>query len=183
MKRYKDMNYIQIREMDISNGPGIGISLFVSGCNIHCKNCFNKVAWDFNAGKPWTIEAEEKFIKLAKRPYIKRISILGGEPLDSKNAPVIADLLFKLRKEFGNTKKIWLYTGYTYETLVFANKNLRHVCETPEGKAIVLADYLVDGTYIHDLKDLNLLYRGSANQRIIDVKKTLYEGAPYLRKD
>lgn len=107
------MRYAQIRKMDISNGEGIGISLFVQGCHFHCKNCFNQETWDFKGGKEWTPAVEEGFIKLAGKPYIKRISILGGEPLADENVKAVYDLIVHLREIYGDSKEIWLYTGYT----------------------------------------------------------------------
>lgn len=168
------MNYMQIREMDITNGEGLGISLFVSGCDLHCKNCFNQNTWDFRAGKPWTPEIEEKFLELADRPYIKRISILGGEPLTDENVEAILNLEMKISHKFRDSKKIWLYTGRRFEDIdapedMNRTKVLRAMC-------LRFADYVVDGPYKHDLRDMNLKYRGSSNQRIIDIERTLESG-------
>ena len=112
------MRYAQIREMDISNGEGIGVALFVQGCHFHCPNCFNSETWDFHGGKEWTDEIADKFLDLADKPHIKRISILGGEPLAEENVGAVWELLNKIRSRFGNSKKIWLYTGYTWEELL-----------------------------------------------------------------
>ena len=155
------MRYAQIRNMDISNGEHIGVSLFVQGCRFCCKGCFNKETWDFNGGKEWTQEVEDKFFDLINRPYIKRVSILGGEPLADGNKLVVLDLIKKIKDKYPN-KSIWLYTGYTFEEISSLN-NLRYI------------DVLVDGRYIEEQKDLTLKFRGSKNQRLIDTQKTLKE--------
>jgi anaerobic ribonucleoside-triphosphate reductase activating protein len=147
--------------MDISNGEHIGVSLFVQGCRFCCKGCFNKETWDFNGGKEWTQEVEDKFFDLINRPYIKRVSILGGEPLADGNKLVVLDLIKKIKDKYPN-KSIWLYTGYTFEEISSLN-NLRYI------------DVLVDGRYIEEQKDLTLKFRGSKNQRLIDIQKTLKE--------
>ena len=148
------MNFASIRNFDVSNGIGIGIALYVQGCHFHCKNCFNQVTWDFNGGKEWTPDIENKFIELANNKYVDRVSILGGEPLTPENYDTVLSLCKKL------SKKIWVYTGYTYETLC-DKEILRYI------------DVLVDGKYVDELRDLNLAFRGSSNQRIIDVKASL----------
>lgn len=135
------MRYAQIRSMDISNGEGIGVSLFVQGCHFHCKNCFNSETWDFTGGKPWTDSIEEKFLQLIDRPYIKRISILGGEPLADENVETIYTLINKIKTMYP-TKKVWLYTGYRWTEL--------------EGLKLFtagLCDIVVDGPYIDELRD------------------------------
>lgn len=159
------MRYAQIRNMDISNGEHIGVSLFVQGCRFQCKNCFNKDTWGFNGGKEWTEEVEKKFFELIDRPYIKRVSFLGGEPLVDENVPDVLRLIQKIKEKFPN-KSIWLYTGYTFENAL--NNPLR--------KGVVeMCDILVDGRYIDELKDLTLKFRGSSNQRLIDIKQSLKE--------
>ena len=155
------MRYAQIRNMDISNGEHIGVSLFVQGCHFHCKGCFNKETWDFNGGKEWSQEIEDKFFELIDRPYIKRVSILGGEPLADENKEVVLDLIKKIKDKYPS-KSIYLYTGYTFEE-IYSLDNLQCV------------DVLVDGRYIEAQKDLTLAFRGSKNQRVIDVQKTLKE--------
>ena len=109
------MRYASIRKLDISNGEGVGVALFVQGCrfNPHCYNCFNPDTWDFNGGKEWTPEIKDKFLELIDRPYIKRVSILGGEPLADENLDDIFDLISEIKRRFSDTKTIWLYTGYT----------------------------------------------------------------------
>lgn len=158
--------YALIRTMDISNGEGIGISLFVQGCHFHCKNCFNPETWDFNGGKEWNEEVKERFIKLANGEHVNRISILGGEPLCQENVETILDLCRELKKLYPQ-KKIWIYTGYTWEYLVnqdFTKKLLENI------------DVLVDGPYVDELQDFNLRFRGSSNQRIINVSESLERG-------
>lgn len=157
------MRYASIRDMDIVNGVGIACSLFVQGCSHHCKNCFNQETWDFNGGKEWTKEIEDEFIEICKRPYIDCVSILGGEPLDQDSD--MLELLRRIKKEVG--KPIYLWTGYTWET-IFSNED--YVLEM---LILSLCDYVIDGEYIDDLKDYRLKLRGSSNQRIIDVKKSL----------
>ena len=149
-----------MRSLDISNGEGVGVSLFVQGCDKipHCKNCFNPETWDFNGGKEWTEETKEKFMELIDRPYIKRISILGGEPLASKNYLTIRYLLVEIKNKFPE-KQIWLYSGYTFE----------HLSREQLG-TIIYTDILVDGEYIDEQRDVTLKWRGSKNQRAIDVK-------------
>ncbi len=157
------MRYAQIRSLDISNGEGVGISLFVQGCHFQCEGCFNEDTWNFSGGREWTNYTKRKFIELANKPYINRISILGGEPLADGNLSQILTLLEELKEKLGN-KKIWLFTGYTFEEIV-NNANIIWVLE--------FIDVLVDGRYIHHLRDSTLRWRGSSNQRVIDVNKSL----------
>lgn len=155
------MRYAQIRRMDISNGEGIGISIFLQGCHLHCKNCFNKELWDFDGGNEFTEDTLNKIITLCNCIQIKRFSILGGEPLSEENLEELAATIATIKQNYPNIS-IWLYTGYIYETL------------TPAQKAVVdLADILVDGPYVDTERDARLQYRGSRNQRIIDMKQTL----------
>lgn len=154
------MRYAQIRDMDISNGQGIGCSVFLQGCSIHCKNCFNKSTWDFNGGYEWTDKETEQLFEILRKPYIARISILGGEGLDQ--AKELLPLLFKIRNEFPNLK-IWIYSGRTFE---------ENVSVKDKADCLKLCDVLVDGRFVDELKDLTLAFRGSSNQRIIDLKKT-----------
>ena len=160
------MYYSQIRKMDISNGEGLGVSLFVSGCPFHCPNCFNKETWDYNYGKPWTEESKQEFLSLLKNPRIKRVTILGGEPMADDNALEVRNLLREIRVNYPD-KKIWLYSGYTYEKLL--DNETKRSC-------LGYVDYLVDGLYIHELRDMKLKYRGSSNQRIIDVRASMRYG-------
>ena len=171
------MRYNQIRECDIANGEGIGVALFVQGCHFHCKNCFNHETWDFNGGKEWTPEVEDKFIELASRPYIKRISLLGGECLADENLDGILNLVNKIRLSMP-TKTIWLYTGYTWEQIVNPvitddfNSSKYELIEKRQ-KIVSMCDVVVDGRYVNELRDITLKWKGSLNQRVIDVKQTL----------
>ncbi len=168
------MRYASIRSMDISNGEGVGISLFVQGCHFHCKNCFNKDTWDFNGGKEWTSEVEDKFIELASRPYIKRISILGGEPLADENLDGVLNLVNKIRLLLPN-KTIWLYTGYEVKDLLFKDYEPyeENYFDYLRQHIICKCDVVVDGRYIDSLRDVTAKWRGSTNQNVVDVKESL----------
>ena len=161
------MNYAAIKEHDTANGNGVRVSLFVSGCTHHCKGCFNEVAWDFNYGNLFTKETEDKIISLLDRPYIKGLSLLGGEPMEVVNQKSILPLLVRVKEKFGDSKNIWLYSGYTLEQMLDTSSR----CYCNETKQILkLIDVLVDGEFVEELKDLRLQFRGSSNQRIIDMK-------------
>lgn len=166
------MRYAQIRSMDISNGEGVGVSLFVQGCHFHCKNCFNQDTWDFSGGKEWNREIEDEFMKLVSRPYIKRVSLLGGEPLADENVLDIMRLINRIKTECPD-KKIWCYTGYTWEQIfpiVNPYLNLTQA-EMTRQNVVKNCDILVDGRFVEEEKDLSLEFRGSKNQKIIDVKE------------
>ena len=160
--------------MDISNGEGVGVSLFVQGCHFHCKNCFNQDTWDFSGGKEWNREIEDEFMKLVSRPYIKRVSLLGGEPLADENVLDIMRLINRIKTECPD-KKIWCYTGYTWEQIfpiVNPYLNLTQA-EMTRQNAVKNCDILVDGRFVEEEKDLSLEFRGSKNQKIIDVKERI----------
>lgn len=168
------MRYASMRSMDISNGEGVGVSLFVQGCHFHCKNCFNQDTWDFSDGKEWSREIEDEFMKLVNRPYIKRVSLLGGEPLADENVLDIMRLINRIKTECPD-KKIWCYTGYTWEQIfpiVNPYLNLTQA-EMTRQNAVKNCDILVDGRFVEEEKDLSLEFRGSKNQRIIDVKERI----------
>lgn len=168
------MRYASIRSMDISNGEGVGVSLFVQGCHFHCKNCFNQDTWDFSDGKEWSREIENEFMKLVNRPYIKRVSLLGGEPLADENVLDIMRLINRIKTECPD-KKIWCYTGYTWEQIfpiVNPYLNLTQA-EMTRQNVVKNCDILVDGRFVEEEKDLSLEFRGSKNQRIIDVKERI----------
>ena len=166
------MRYASIRSMDISNGAGLGIALFVQGCHFHCINCFNQETWDFNGGKEWTQEIEDEFINLiSSNPYIDRVSILGGEPLCNENVATIFTLIKTIKLRFPK-KKIWCYTGYTWEQ-IFNECQLDNIYYMFRQDAVKMIDVLVDGRYVNELRDLTLAFRGSSNQRVIDVQKSL----------
>lgn len=157
------MRYAQVVPFDVCNGKGVGTALFCQGCHFHCEDCFNSETWDFNNGKEWTEEIENKFLELAERPYIKRVSILGGEPLAKENYLEIKFLIQKLKRKYPD-KKVWLFSGYTFEEIL-KNRELM--------RTIIWCDVLVDGRFEKDKKDLTLKFRGSSNQRVIDVQKSL----------
>ena len=153
------MRYAQIRSMDISNGEGVGVSLFVQGCPFHCKNCFNSETWDFNGGKEWTEKTKNKFMELIDRPYIKRVSFLGGECLADQNLDVVLDLIKEISISFPE-KTIWLYTGYELSEIV-KQEQYEKVSGIPSvwskrWEIISNVDVLVDGEYIDEQKDLTL---------------------------
>ena len=185
------MRYASIRSLDISNGEGVGVSLFVQGCPFHCKNCFNSDTWDFNGGKEWTEETKNKFMKLINRPYIKRVSFLGGECLAEQNLDEVLKLVQEIRISFPE-KSIWLYTGYTLqlnsdsiptddfwnepdeEYSYFITTYNESILNKFKRKQILsLCNVVVDGEYIDEQRDLTLAYRGSSNQRVIDVQQSL----------
>ena len=151
--------------MDISNGEGIGVALFTQGCPIHCFNCFNQPLWDYDGGRDWNPEEDTKTIlKLLEPDYIKRITILGGEPLIDRNIEPLTVLLQTIRNIYGQTKKIWMYTGQLFQTV-----NSKY----PE--LIKLVDTLVDGPYIDEQRDYHLRWCGSTNQRVLDIEDILQE--------
>lgn len=158
------MYYGNIKYYDISNGDGVRTSLFVSGCNHHCKGCFNEVAWDFYYGKEFSYNTLKEILDSLKPDYIAGLSILGGEPLDYKNINAVSTIVEVVRKSFPN-KSIWVYTGYTYEELLERNNLFTSLI-------LNKIDVLVDGKFIEELKDISLKFRGSSNQRIIDMNKT-----------
>lgn len=155
------MNYQDIYNFDLANGEGVRVSLFVSGCTLHCKDCFNKEAWDFNGGKVLTSEKYFQICKLLENPNYSGLSILGGEPFDQKDYFLLSDLC-KTAHYYG--KDVWIWTGHTFEEINLDSKmkNLLELC-----------DVLVDGRFDSKLKDTSLKWRGSSNQRIIDVQKSL----------
>ena len=165
------MNFATIKWYDISNGPGVRVSLYVSGCRNHCKNCFNPETWDFKYGEPFTEEVEKKIIDGLKPDYIKGFTLLGGDPFEPENQKVLAPFLEKLRKVYPE-KSFWAFTGYDYERDLLTGKlgDLDTVM-----RMLNCFDVLVDGKFVEELKDLNLRFRGSSNQRIILLKPSLKE--------
>lgn len=155
------MRYAKIRGMDISNGPGLGVSIFTAGCPFRCPGCHNKELWPLSSGKEWTQEQENAILELIQKPYINRLSILGGEPLIEPNLDALLSLFKKVRERRPDIK-IWLYTGYTYKFLVNNQESVPH--KIPY--ILENIDYLVDGFYKKELKDLTLAFRGSSNQNI-----------------
>lgn len=173
------MNYANIKKHDVANGTGVRVSLFVSGCTHRCKGCFNAEAWDFSYGKPYTAETEEEILAALGKSYIAGLSLLGGEPFEPCNQRALLPLLRRFRERFPQ-KDVWCYSGYTLDTDLAAGG--RPHCEATD-EMLSLIDVLVDGEFVEEKKDLKLRFRGSSNQRIIDVKRTLAEGAVRLWKD
>ena len=163
------MNYASIKKCDVANGPGVRVSLFVSGCSHHCKGCFNQEAWDYNYGKTFTQKEEEEVMEALKPDYIKGLSLLGGEPLDLKNQEGLLPIV-KKAKELYPDKPIWCYTGYLFDKQVIDKMSKENETTSELLKYI---DYVVDGQFVERLKNPLLKFRGSSNQRIIDVKETL----------
>ena len=173
-------NYAQIRNIDISNGYGIGVSLFFSGCDFHCKNCFNSELWDYNYGKPFTNKELEEIINLMSDPHISRLSILGGDGLMDNNLNDTMLLVKKIKKIYPN-KKIWLYTGYTFEEIMNIDNTSSNIILRKE--VLNYVDFLVDGRFIDELKNLSLKFKGSSNQRIINVQESLKQNKVVLWED
>ena len=166
------MNYAVIKKFDIANGPGVRVSLFVSGCRHHCKNCFNKEAWDFGYGKPFTEDTVEEILAAVKPKHIQGFSLLGGEPFEPENQAELAKLLKRIQTEMPE-KDVWCYTGFLFDSQLLAGK----VGDMDTVKEMLGSiDALVDGKFVEELKSPDLLFRGSSNQRIIDVKKSLEIG-------
>lgn len=167
------MKYAKIRKMDISNGEGVRVSLFVQGCSFHCKNCFNQETWDFNGGKEFTTAEIQKIIELADKDYIAGLSILGGEPLHNNNVDEVFHIVATFKEKFPN-KDIWLWTGFKFEDAIKDSKRKLILCNI---------DVLIDGQFEEDKKDITLKWRGSSNQRVIDCKKSLAENKIILKED
>lgn len=170
------MHYADIKKADIANGVGVRVSVFVSGCTHHCKNCFNSEAWDFNYGNEFTENEINRVIKELDHPYVAGLSLLGGEPLEHVNQQGLLPLLKKVKEKFPD-KNIWCYSGYTFETDIMG-KMYNNWKETPEILSYI--DVLVDGKFEEEKKDIKLRFRGSSNQRILDVKKSLKENKAVL---
>lgn len=167
------MKYAKIKKCDVANGPGVRVSLFVSGCNHHCKNCFNREAWDFNYGKEFTEDEQNEIIEDLKPEYITGLSLLGGEPFERTNQEGLVPLIKKVKEKYPN-KKIWCYTGFTFDNQIIGEMIKKEGRKTTK-EMLENIDYIVDGKFIEELKDPKLRFRGSINQRIIDVKKSLRE--------
>lgn len=168
------MNYIKITKYDIANGPGVRVVLWVSGCRLHCYNCHNPETWDIDAGQIFDENAKKELFDALSKPYIQGITLSGGHPLEPENAPVIYILCKEIKKTFPD-KDIWLYTGLLYEKI-------------KENPILDFVDVVVDGPYIDEKRNISLKYRGSENQRVIDVKQTKKEGKiielfPFSKKE
>lgn len=160
------MNYGNIKECDIANGPGVRVTLFVSGCRHHCKGCFNSETWDFSYGKPFTEETAEMILKLLEPSYIQGFTVLGGEPFEPENQPAVAKLLKKIREAYPQ-KDIWCYSGYLYDEDMQPGGR---VYTEYTREILQQLDVLVDGEFVEQKKDLTLVFRGSSNQRLLRMK-------------
>ena len=170
------MNYGEIKNCDIANGTGVRVSIFVSGCRNHCENCFQPQTWDFEYGTPYTEETEKEIISMLEPAYIDGLTLLGGEPFEPENQPTLLRLVSRV-KELYPQKTVWAYTGFTLDELLLST--CRGNCPSTAG-LLSLIDVLVDGRFVESLKDISLRFRGSSNQRIIDLKKTLKSGSTVL---
>lgn len=160
------MHYGNIKECDIADGPGVRVSLFVSGCRHHCKGCFNSETWDFQYGKPYTKETEEEIIRLLEPGFIQGFTLLGGEPFEPENQVELVKLLKRIRETYPK-KDIWCYSGYLYDVdMIPGGKVYTEVTE----EMLSYIDVLVDGEFVEELKDVTLVFRGSSNQRILHLK-------------
>ncbi len=173
------MNFASVKKHDVANGPGVRVSLFVSGCTHRCKGCFNAEAWDFSYGSPFTEETAREVLSALAPDHIAGLSLLGGEPFEPCNQRALLPLLRAFRSRYPQ-KNVWCYTGYTMDTDLAAGG--RAHCEATE-EMLSLLDVLVDGEFIEEQKDLKLRFRGSANQRIIDVARSRAAGEVRLWKD
>ncbi len=173
------MNYATIKNCDIANGPGVRVSLFVSGCTHHCKGCFNQVAWDFDYGQPFTQETIDSILDMLAPDYVKGITLLGGEPFEPENQPAILDLLRQMNAKYPE-KTVWAFSGYLFDKEILAGK--LGPWEITE-ELLSYVDVLVDGRFVEEKKDLMLRFRGSSNQRLIDVPSSLKQQTVVLWED
>ena len=173
------MNYATIKNCDIANGPGVRVSLFVSGCTHRCKGCFNEIAWDFDYGQPFTQETIDEILKMLAPPHIAGITLLGGEPFEPQNQPTLLDLLRQIKAKLPE-KSIWAFSGYLFEKdILTGHLGPKEITQ----ELISNVDVLVDGPFVLEKKDLMLRFRGSSNQRLIDVKASLKSGTTVLWND
>ena len=170
------MYYGELKKCDIANGEGVRVSLFVSGCTHHCPGCFNKDTWDFCYGKEYTEATEEEILQALEPGYINGLSLLGGEPFEPQNQEVLVHLLRKVRERYPQ-KDIWCYSGYLFDRELLGESRAR--CGYTD-EMLSMLDVLVDGRFVESLKDITLVFRGSSNQRLIDVKKSLKAGSVVL---
>ena len=176
------MYYGEIKNCDIANGEGVRVSLFVSGCTHHCKDCFNPQTWSFTYGRPYTEKTEAELLHLLAPHYIDGITLLGGEPMEPDNQRALLPLLRKIREQYPN-KSIWCFTGYTLDDDLWhpdgSSPESRAFCEVTD-EMLSLIDVLIDGEFVAELKNISLRFRGSENQRIIDMEKTRAAGEVVL---
>ena len=170
------MNYATIKNCDIANGPGVRVSLFVSGCTHRCPGCFNEIAWDFAYGQPFTQETIDYILRLLKPDYIQGLTLLGGEPFEPQNQGAVVELLRQVKKAYPN-KSIWAFSGYLFEKDILSGR----LGDTAEYLSYL--DVLVDGPFVESKKNLGLRFRGSENQRLIDVPASLRKGETVLWQD
>jgi len=170
------MNYATIKNCDIANGPGVRVSLFVSGCTHRCPGCFNEVAWDFDYGQPFTEETVETIVNLLRPAHIRGLTLLGGEPFEPQNQSAVVQLLRRVKQELPE-KSIWAFSGYLFDRDILSGR----LGDTSEYLSYL--DVLVDGPFIEAKKNLSLRFRGSENQRLIDVKASLAAGEVVLWED
>lgn len=174
------MNYAEIKTNDIANGEGVRTSLFVSGCRHHCPDCFNYMTWDFAYGNPFTDEIKEKIFASTEPKWVAGLSILGGEPFEPENQGALLEFLKEFKEKFPQ-KNIWCYSGFTFEEITGKEKSRAF---TPiSAELLSMLDILVDGRFMKEKKNIRLKFRGSENQRIIDVKKTLETGGVVIYLD
>ncbi len=170
------MNYATIKKHDIANGVGVRVSLFVSGCTHHCKNCFNKETWDFDYGEVYTKETENLILEYLGPDFVNGLSLLGGEPFEPTNQKELVSLLRKVKEKYPQ-KDVWCYTGYLFDKELLGDSRAR--CEYTD-EMLSYIDVLVDGRFVEEKKDITLQFRGSSNQRVIDVKKSLSQNGVIL---
>ena len=173
------MNYAEIKTFDIANGVGVRTSLFVSGCRHRCKGCFNAEAWDFKAGEPFTHDVEDEILRSLGPGYVTGLSVLGGEPMEPENQDALAPFLELVRARFPN-KTIWMWTGFTWDQLT---QEITRADTDVKWRVLNCLDVLVDGRFVEAQKDITLRFRGSANQRIIDVQRSIDEARPVAWHD
>ena len=173
------MNYATIKNCDIANGPGVRVSLFVSGCTHHCPGCFNEEAWDFDYGQPFTQDTIDSILNMLKPAHIKGLTLLGGEPFEPQNQPAVVELLRQIKARYPE-KTIWAYSGYLFDRDILAGRlGPKEITE----EYVSYLDVIVDGRFVQSRKNLSLRFRGSDNQRLIDVKASLKAGEVVLWQD
>ncbi len=170
------MNYAKINKNDIANGIGVRVTLFVSGCTHFCKGCFNQEAWDFDFGNPFTEETENELLEALAPSWIDGLTLLGGEPMEPQNQRVLLPFLKKIKEKYPN-KTVWCFSGYTLDEELLKDSRAR--CEVTD-EMLSLIDVLVDGEFVEELKDISLRFKGSSNQRLIDLKPTLKTGEIHI---
>lgn len=170
------MHYGNIKEFDVADGEGVRVTLFVSGCTNHCEGCFQPATWNFDFGEPYTEETERRLLELLDRPFIDGLTLLGGEPFEPENQAVLVKLLRKVKERLPE-KTVWSYTGFVYERDLLPGQR-KHTDVTDEMLSYI--DVLVDGPFVLAKRNLALTFRGSENQRVLDLKKTLEQGTAVL---